>query len=278
MFSPADLAELEAVARRHDIEPAAFAAVCEVECGGAALYRIAGKAEPPIRFEGHYFYRLLARQNRNRAVAAGLAHPRAGGVANPRSQTARWKRLARACSIDRPAALESTSWGIGQVMGAHWRWLGHASIDAFVGEARSGLAGQARLMALYIVKAGLTGHLERGDWAGFARAYNGPGYAANRYDRRLADAYVRLGGRYEAPSRHERPVLRAGSQGGAVEDLQRWLRALGHPLIADGDFGPATERALRSFQAEAGVAADGAFGAESFLAMARRLPRETLRS
>ena len=40
-------------------------------------------------------------------------------------------------------------------MGAHWAWLGFADVDALVAEARSGAAGQARLMARYIKKAGL---------------------------------------------------------------------------------------------------------------------------
>jgi hypothetical protein len=40
-------------------------------------------------------------------------------------------------------------------MGAHWAWLGFDSVDALVEEARSGAAGQARLMARYIEKAGL---------------------------------------------------------------------------------------------------------------------------
>lgn len=31
--------------------------------------------------------------------------------------------------------------------------------------------------------------LQRKDWAGFARGYNGPGYAKNRYDIKLANAY-----------------------------------------------------------------------------------------
>jgi hypothetical protein len=277
MFSPANLAAIAEVAAQYAIEPAALIAVAETESGGAALYRINGKAEPPIRFEGHYFYRRLPATRRNRAVATGLAHPRAGGVANPRSQTARWKLLNRAASIDRPAAQESTSWGIGQVMGAHWRWLGMASVDALVAEARGGVEGQVRLMAKFIDKAGLRERLDNRDWAGFARAYNGPGYRANRYDAKLAAAYSRHGGDPDARGRHDLAVLRAGAQGGAVEDLQRWLRVLGFPLIADGDFGPATERALQSFQKEAGLNADGAFGAESFAAMARRLPKDTLR-
>src|SRR5690606_34802475 len=139
--------------------------------------------------EGHYFDRRLAGAKRDRARQEGLASPQAGRIANPASQAARWKLVARAAAIDRAAAYESVSWGIGQVMGAHWAWLGHASVDALVAEARDGVAGQLRLMTGYIAKAGLAGALRSHDWAAFARGYNGPNYRANAYDAKLARAY-----------------------------------------------------------------------------------------
>ena len=39
---------------------------------------------------------------------------------------------------------------------------------------------------------GLADELQRKDWAGFASRYNGPGYAANQYDVKMAEAYARL--------------------------------------------------------------------------------------
>jgi len=36
----------------------------------------------------------------------------------------------------------------------------------------------------------LTGALKSKDWAVFARRYNGPGYQANAYDKKLARAYL----------------------------------------------------------------------------------------
>jgi len=76
------------------------------------------------------------------------------------------------------------------VTGAHWAWLGYPSVDALVEEAREGLAGQLRLMARYIEKAGLAEALRAHDWAAFARGYNGPAYRRNRYDTKLAAAYA----------------------------------------------------------------------------------------
>lgn len=67
------------------------------------------------------------------------------------------------------------------------------------------------------------------------------------------------------------PVLRRGSEGDAVEVLQVRLRQQGLPLTLDGDFGPATELAVKAFQARAGLLADGIVGPQSWAAL---IPRE----
>ena len=125
MFTQETISEITAVAREIGIEPAALLAVAEVESGGKAFASVDGRLEPLIRFEGHYFDRRLTPAKREAARREGLASPLAGAVINPRMQAARWKLLARAAAIDRKAALESVSWGLGQVMGAHWAWLGY---------------------------------------------------------------------------------------------------------------------------------------------------------
>ena len=48
--------------------------------------------------------------------------------------------------------------------------------------------------AAFVRANNLADELQRRDWAGFASRYNGPGYAANRYDQRMAEAYARLKG------------------------------------------------------------------------------------
>jgi lysozyme family protein len=53
----------------------------------------------------------------------------------------------------------------------------------------------------------------------------------------------------------ERPVLKRGSKGTEVKDLQAALK-----IKADGDFGPATERAVKAFQTQRGIEADGVVG------------------
>jgi hypothetical protein len=52
-------------------------------------------------------------------------------------------------------------------------------------------------------------------------------------------------------------TLAKGAKGAAVRRLQEWLSLGGNALVIDGDFGDATERALRTFQLQEQVASTG---------------------
>ena len=67
-----------------------------------------------------------------------------------------------------------------------------------------------------------------------------------------------------------RGILRQGSGGNDVIDLQQQLNARGANLETDGDFGPKTKRAVQDFQRERGISADGVVGSDT-----RREFRET---
>ena len=192
MFDAKCIAKIAKMATRFDIEPEALQAIARVESGGRVFATINGKKEPLIRFEGHYFDRLLTGKQRPAARRHKLSHPKAGKIRNPKSQKDRWKLLHQAIAMNRVAALSSTSWGLGQVMGAHWKWLGYGSVDALVAEARKGADGQVSLMARYIDKAGLIPAIRAGDWKTFAHGYNGPAYARYGYDVRIKQAYEEL--------------------------------------------------------------------------------------
>ena len=283
MFTEKTASEITKVASEFGIEPAAMLAVAEVESGGAVLAAIDGRQVPLIRFEGHYFDRRLSGDGLANARTAGLASPRAGAIVNPASQAARWRMVERAAAIDCKAAYESTSWGLGQVMGAHWAWLGFADVGALVAEAREGAAGQARLMARFIAKSGLAEALRKRDWETFARGYNGPGFRKHAYHARLAAAYRRHAagasgtedGRYKrekAEPAATSALLGAGSKGEAVRDLQRNLSALGYPLAVDGAFGKDTQEAVRAFQRDHGLDVDGLAGPKTREAIGKTLP------
>ena len=208
------------------------------------------------------------------AQSEGLANARAGAVKNPRSQAQRWNLLNRAIKINRIAALSSVSWGLGQVMGSHWKWLGYGSVDALVVQARSGVAGQVALMARYIEKAGLIKALQERDWLAFARTYNGPGFAKNRYDKKMAAAFARFSkelGRgnkkgglpdtvHDSKKGGSSGRLMFGARGAQVKELQRALTRLGYILVADGLFGLITDRVMRQFQRDHLIAQTGIVG------------------
>jgi len=254
MLTKDTIQDIAAVAREFNLEPAALLAVAEVESGGQVFAVVDDQPEPLIRFEGHYFDRRLTPEKQLRARAEKLASPVAGKIPNPRTQSGRWRLLARAAAIDRKAAYESISWGLGQVMGAHWAWLGYDSVDALVDEARGGVDGQARLMARYIEKAGLAAALTGRNWNAFARGYNGPDYRRYRYHTRISTAYQRYRG---VGDELEPATMRLGDSGLGVRQIQVALTRHGYPLQADGLFGKRTERAVREFQRSQGLLANG---------------------
>lgn len=270
MASSALMQEIRTVASELKVEAAALAAVADIESGLTAFAMVDGRAEPLIRFEGHYFDRRLSGAMQIKARQQGLASPQAGAVKNPASQAARWRLLTAAASIDRKAAYESTSWGMGQVMGTHWAWLGYASIDALVKEARSGAVGQLRLMARYIDKAGLAGALRQRDWAAFAHGYNGPAYARNNYHGKLASAYARHAAGATKIVVSTTSLLKRGSRGDGVRTLQIALIAAGHAIMADGIFGTATEQAVRAFQTRNHLKVDGIAGPLTMAALGHK--------
>jgi len=63
-------------------------------------------------------------------------------------------------------------------------------------------------------------------------------------------------------------VLKRGSKGAAVRDLQRLLSAAGYPVgVIDGDFGGITDKAVRRFQHEVGLVVDGRVGPQTLTAL-----------
>lgn len=256
-------AVIDRVAAVFGYQPAALKAVVEVESAGQIFAIVDGRHEPLIRWEGHYFYRRCVAMVRERAEARHLAAPAAGAIKNPASQQARWDDLLKPASqLDRQAALESCSWGVGQVMGAHWKWLDYSSVLEMVDRSRADLEGQLELMCRFIEKSGLKGALARQDWKTFAAGYNGPAFMKYGYHTRLAAAYARHDGQM-------RPV--AGRDGRVLE-IQSRLNAHGFIVTVDGWRGRKTTSAIKAFQKARGLLADGIVGSLTAAALAASPP------
>jgi hypothetical protein len=183
--------EIDQIAESSGVEPAAFRSVITVEAAGSGFDK-AGR--PKALFERHHFYKHLkdAPGLQANAEAEGLAYPKWGTKPYPKGSDAVYAEIERACAIDEEAALLSTSWGLGQIMGSNFKMAGCKSVEEMVQEACESEAGQLRQMASFIKSAGLQDELKAKNWAGFAKGYNGPGYAKNAYDVKLAQAYDKI--------------------------------------------------------------------------------------
>ena len=186
---PVDDEAINAIAAEIGASSAALRAVITVEAAGKGFDNY---HRPKALFERHHFFKHLSQKKPDllqEAVDAELAYPKWGMKPYPKGSDAVYDEIVRACAIDETCALLSTSWGMGQIMGSNYKMVGCESVQAMVEEARSGEAGQLRQMAAFIKSAGLADELASKNWAAFARGYNGPGYAQNKYDEKLEAAY-----------------------------------------------------------------------------------------
>lgn len=160
-------------------------AVIDVETAGGGFD---ASGRPKMLFEPHIFYRELGPARRAVAVGKGLAYPKWGTKPYPKDS---YPRLAEAMEIDRAAALRSASWGLGQIMGFNHKLVGYADVESMVSAFCIDEEYHLRAMVDFILTEHLDDDLRRHDWSGFARGYNGAGYATHGYHTRLAAAYAK---------------------------------------------------------------------------------------
>ncbi len=72
------------------------------------------------------------------------------------------------------------------------------------------------------------------------------------------------------PATGDAAAFRLGDHGEAIMELQRALAVSGYDITVDGDFGPATEAALRSYQKDHGLEVDGLAGPAVYSALLGR--------
>ncbi|MGJ3264553.1 MAG: N-acetylmuramidase domain-containing protein [Salinarimonas sp.] len=185
--APLTSAGFEAARAGLGVPPAVLWAVMAVEARACGFLP---DRRPVILFERHVFHRRTG--GRFSAARSGISHARPGGYGA--AGAAQHARLAAALALDRRAALESASWGLGQVMGFNAAPAGFPEVEALVSAMRASEDAQLAAMAAFIAAKGLAGALRAGDWTAFARGYNGPAFARNAYDARIAAAHARLAG------------------------------------------------------------------------------------
>ncbi|MFM0485423.1 N-acetylmuramidase family protein [Paraburkholderia graminis] len=190
-------ADLVKAADALGVQVAAIRAVNEVESRGEGFLP---DGRPVILFERHVFYkRLKAKGLDADAIAAkypNIVSSTAGGYMG---KAAEYTRLATAERIDADAARESASWGAFQIMGYHWKALTYSSVDEFVSRMQRCEADHLDAFVRFIAAdTALLSALKGRKWAAFAKGYNGPDYARNLYDSKLAQAYAKYAEREKA--------------------------------------------------------------------------------
>lgn len=181
--------QIKDAANKHGYTYAQVKAVLEVESRGTGFN---ADGTPKILFERHKFWKLLGdirwftMRLKIMAKHPRICNPRAGGYGKYSEQN---HKLAIAASYNRDAALQSCSWGLGQVMGYHWQELGYKSLQSFINAMYESEADQLEAMLRYVDRFGLKDELQKNQWAAFARGYNGVAYRKNRYDEKLAAAH-----------------------------------------------------------------------------------------
>lgn len=190
--------DFERAAARLQAPVAHVKAVAQVEAPGGGFD---DKGQPRILFEAHRFAKLTG-------GVYNASHPDISSAKWDRSLYARGPnadsrnvgehaRLARAVTLNRSAALMATSWGKFQILGENFATCGYPTLQDFINAMYANEGEQLDAFIGYILgdrrkhpTSGLTMHgaLRIGDWASFASLYNGPAYAQNQYDTKLAAA------------------------------------------------------------------------------------------
>jgi hypothetical protein len=185
-------------AKELQIEVAAIKAVNEVESRGMGFVN----DFPVILFERHVFWKRLKAHGEDPSLLLtsenkDILNRTPGGY---KSSAREIRRLDRAQLIHKQAALESASWGLFQIMGFHWKFLGYENIEDFVERMKTDEVQHLKAFVRFIQKNNLASKLrlrtgeERlslDNFTRFARAYNGRNYTKNRYHTKMLSSYNR---------------------------------------------------------------------------------------
>ena len=164
---------IKSVATSFGIEPAAVASFIEVETGGMG-FNHDGKII--IQFEPAWFRKF------EKYAPSGL-----WSVNKVDVQSKEWLAFNNAFGINPNHAMESTSIGLGQIMGFHYSRFGYKSVGEMWDDAKKGIERQIWQICKFIsTDIKLQSCLKAHDWDGVATIYNGSGYKA------LAIKYHRL--------------------------------------------------------------------------------------
>ena len=169
---------IKKIAKEAGIPEDTLRKVIAVESGGFGFDKATGKIL--IQFEPLWFKRLFLKWSSNLNVWQNN---------KVEVQSQEWKAFNDAFSKNPKAAMESTSIGLPQIMGFHWKALGFKSVDEFWNYMKESEENQIKAMVSFIkLNKKMYNALITSDWETFAFCYNGAGYKKFNYAERLRKA------------------------------------------------------------------------------------------
>lgn len=161
------------VATEFGFEKAVMLAFVEVETGGRGFDPVTGKII--IQFEPSWFKKK-----------APYAPSGIWSVNTVDVQSKEWPAFNNAFVLNPDAAMQSTSIGLGQIMGFHFKRLGFETVGDMWDNAKESLENQIRQIAKFIdTDQHLKQAIKAKDWFTIAKIYNGSGFMeiARKYKR-----------------------------------------------------------------------------------------------
>jgi hypothetical protein len=167
------------------VDPIALWAVIHVETKGAGFLP---DRRPQILFERHRFSALTKQRFDKLHPAISASKPGFYGPAGSHQ----YVRLDKAIALHRETALQSASWGLGQIMGHNSGEAGYRNVEEMVVAMMRSEDDQLMAMVHFLKHNKIDRFLVARKWDSFANRYNGPTYKKNNYDEKLAAAHARF--------------------------------------------------------------------------------------
>jgi hypothetical protein len=187
--------DYQRAAQALNVEVAAIRAVAEVESAGAGILP---DGRPAILYEAHIFHKETGGKHAGAKDRRGIAlsSPSWNRALYGATGAPQHNRYEDARALDADAANKACSWGMFQILGQNHKACGFETSQEFVDAMWNGGAPAHLDAFVAFLKANkLDAPLRAKDWKTFARGYNGPAYAANKYDQKMAAAYARWKGK-----------------------------------------------------------------------------------
>jgi hypothetical protein len=204
---------VESEAKRLNIDPAFALAIISVESGkkyySDAPNPLETAGKPPlIRFEPHIFNQQLAKSGNETAPGkwgtSKLVGRNVDGVSCEGGQNSEIACLNKAININREAAFNSISMGMGQIMGFNAKLSGYTSAEEMFKKFGSAYGGmKAQILGMFKVIENSPAHLKAAqnkDFSTFARLYNGASVGTKKHDQYMAALQSAYNNNSKSPS------------------------------------------------------------------------------